>query len=304
MNLLSFIHDIHGRFGKNEVAKSCELTLVQLNKYTLPAYQAAGDLFKATKLGHPENIHYEREIKKLVKGGSYNMFDSIVSSLQNAGNILTNIESKADEIFAQHESNLALSYKKATYLRLVAALTFGVEYARRFLNYVYVHEQNHLDSAYVPKEHLTPAEMKYITDNFLNFCTVLSCLNYKYEEINKKIMDLPDAQVTELTEQTYPATIGAVRIDPLNFNNFILPGDISARANPFYLIGTVIASFQVAQYTTAENELELLQMRRLNLEKLRDKSPSPALERELEKLEERVDNLRYERDRLAVRYGV
>ena len=304
MSLITFIKGLTPRIGRNEIAKSCELTLNALRDTTIPAYKSAYDLFKVTKLASPEAKRYQSDLRRSVKGASADMFETVLECLQNAESFLQYIEKRSDTLFADAEASIALTYQKATYTRLVAAIGFGTEYARRFLNYIYLLETAQADSQFDLKTQLTPAETEYVEKYFNDFCIVLASLNRKLPELEKNISELPDAVVTEMTEKTFPATLGPSRVDPLGFNHFIVPIDWTARANPFYLIGTVIASFQVKQYNIAKDELDLLQMRKLNLEKQRAGKPDANLERQIEHTADRIGTLRYEIERLEEKYGI
>lgn len=304
MSLVTFIQSLTHKLGKNEIAKSCELSLKALTTTTIPAYKSANQLFAVTKLASSEAQSFQSRLKRLTKGQGSNMFEIVLDALQNAETILRGIEKRSETLYADKEATIALSYQKATYLRLVAAIGFGTEYARRFLNHIYVLETAKLTPEFKVEEHSTPAERAYIEDNFENFCIVLKSLDKRFTEIEKDIDGMPEAIVNDLSEQTLPHTLGVARTDPLGMNNFILPGDVSVRWNPFYLIGTMMATFQVKQYNIAKEELDLLQLRLLNLQKQQAGKPDPKLELAIEKMAERIGTLRYEIEVMEERYGV
>ena len=66
----------------------------------------------------------------------------------------------------------------------------------------------------------------------------------------------------------------------------------------------MIAPFQVKQYTVAKEELDLLQMRMLNLQKQQAGKPDPKLEAQIEHMANRIGTLRYEIEAMEERYGI
>ncbi len=304
MSILTFIKGLTHKLGKNEIAKSCELTLDGLRDNTLPAYESALDLFKTFKLSTPEAKDYQQDLVRGVKGAGNSMFEIIYTAMQNAEGWLVGISKKSETLFGDQEATMALTYQKANYLRAVAAIGFGVEFARRFLNYIYVLETAKVEENTETLEQQTKAQVDYIVKHFGDFVIVTRFLQKKFEDVAATIDDAPDAVVSSLTEQTFAHTLGAARLDPLGMNNFTLPYDVSTRINPFYLIGTMVASFQVACYKAAKDELDLLQMRKLYLEKLAKGKPDAALQVQIEKLQERITNKQYEIEKLEEKYGI
>jgi hypothetical protein len=305
MSLLSFLKNLPHKITKNELAKSCELILDSLRETTLPAYRSAVDLFRVTKPKSAESNKLLDEIKRHVKGvQSGSVFELIEHCLKNAETYLQAISKKSETLYGDAESTIALTYQKATYLRLVSSIGFAVEYSRRFLNYVYIQEMLAADPSYDTSHQLPPSEIEYINSFLSDFYVTLNALAKPYTNTEKDIDDMPDAVVTEMTEKTFGATQGTAKIDPLNFNQFILPGDASVRWNPFYLVGTMIASFQVAEFNTAKEELDLLQLRKIQLEQAHKGKPDPSLVRQIEVLNDRIGTLRYRKEQLEEKYGI
>ena len=298
MSILTFIKGLTHKLGKNEIAKSCELSLEELRDNTLPAYESALDLFKTFKMSSPEAKNFQQDLTRSVKGAGNNMIEIIETAMRNAEGWLVGISKKSDTLFADQEATMALTYQKANYLRAVAAIGFAVEYARRFLNYLYVLETAKSEGSDEALSQQTPAQVEYINKHFQDFIVVVRFLQKKFDAAAAEVDAAPDAIVSSLTEQTLSGTIGASRLDPLGMNN------LTAHANPFYLIGVMVASYQVARYKSSKEELDLLQMRKLYLEKLQQKKPDAALAAQIEKLQERISNKQYELEKLEEKYGI
>ncbi len=116
------------------------------------------------------------------------------------------------------------------------------------------------------------------------------------KDIAKALKGLPDSTITELTEKTLPAMLGEKAVDPFSLRH------LSVQVNPFYFIGMLKAEYQANKYKGAKAELELLQLRKLNLEKLLAKSPDARLEKEIEYMANRVSGLNYDIDKMEKEY--
>ena len=304
MNIITYIKGLAHRFGKNQVQKSCELVSESLRSHAIPAYAAAAELFKSSKIKSKEGTEFVSTFKKLATyPRSGTIMDAILETLENSVKVLDFISKKSDTLYADNESNLGLTFQKATYLRVVSAITFTNDFSRKFLNYVYVLETSTVDSDFQIKDSITPAEIKFVEDNFVSFCTCISILQNSIESIQTNVDNLPDAIVSETSESAFESTMGISKIDPLGLRGFTIPITVSAKWNPFYFIGSVFADFQVAAYKAAKEEHELLQLRKLNLEKIYEKKPDARLQKEMEYLSNRISGLNYELSKTEAQYA-
>jgi hypothetical protein len=136
----------------------------------------------------------------------------------------------------------------------------------------------------------------WLENGFLDFCNCLKTLGLDIKKIEEQIKDMPDAGISELTERTFPATLGSSKIDPFQMRY------LSAAVNPFYYFGMLRAENQAKCYKVAKEELELLQLRKLNLEKLYDKTQDAKLQKEIEYMENRVSGLNYDITKMQEEY--
>lgn len=306
MQLFSYLKGLFHRITKGQIKASCDAVIESLQKHTLPAYVTASDLFKSRKLSSKEVQEFVKEFTKTVgmSRGSHSMVESIKVVLENTVTLMTQISHKSDTIFSDTESTLGMTFQKAMYLRLISAATFADDYARKFLDYVYLCETAHLDPSGSPlRNAMTPAQREWVEANFTNFCLVLAVLSNDSKDVFKEIDELPDAIVSEQSETTLAASIGLKRIDPFGMHGLGLPITVKTSWNPFHLLGMFIADFRAAQYKCAKEELDLLQMRQLNLEKLIAKQPDARLQQQIEYLAERVAKLQYELHETEKKYG-
>lgn len=288
MNLTNYIKSLFPTFKKDKVIESCELTKQSIQEHSLPSYQAAVELFKGREFKSKEAKDFSIVYSKNVdKSTGVEMVSSIRDILSNATVLLDHISNISKNEFSQTESSIALTYKKSTYLRTVSAAEFMSIYSRKFLNYIYVLETNKADSSVSVKGSVLAIEIKWLEDNFLSFCEVCRILQTAKDKYDRLVKDIPEATISELTETTFPETVGLSKIDPLRMKN------LSVTWNPFYHIGLAVAAYQVDRYKSSRTEMELLQMRKLNLEKTYANEPDAKLQKEIDYLQTRVDNLNY-----------
>lgn len=302
--LSSFIKGLSGRFGRNEVQKSCELVSDSLRQHTLPAYDAAVEFFKEFRIRSKEGKAVDTVVRKYIKvNGSTNSIGAIRDALNDSIRALEAISKKSETLYADHESNAALSFQKATYLRLVSNITFVNDYARKLLNYIYTAELAVVNGGQGVEKELSPADVRFIEDNMVNFAICLRVLQRPFDEVTRNIDAMPDALVSDASEEVMRSNFGEKSIDPLSATAMVFPVRVSVAWNPFYLFGMLLADFQNACYKASREEVSLLQMRLLNLQKINEKKPDANLQFQIEKMQERVDALNYDIARQVKKYA-
>lgn len=305
-SLSTFVKSLGGRFGRNQVQKSCELAIDSLRQHSIPAYDQATDFFKEYKIRSPEGKSVENTVRKYIKvGSSGNWVGGVRDGLNAAVSTLEKISKKSESLYADHEFNAALTFQKATYLRLIGNISFVNDFSRKLLNYVYISEfasMPGVEDMGVSKE-LAPVDVKYIEDNLINFCVCMKVLQKPFEEIERSVDEMPDAIVSESSESVMRSNLGDKTIDPLGMNAMVLPIRVSVKWNIFYLFGMLVADFQNACYKASREELSLLQLRLLNLKKAQEKKQDANLQYQIEKMQERVNELNYDVSRWEQKYA-
>lgn len=304
MFIIDYIKNLTLRFGKNQIQKGCLATEESLRTHTIPAYTAAAETFKAVGLKSKEVLEFSKTFAKFAGGGSAQFISTILETLENSTKILSEVYKKSEVLFQDQEASIALSFEKVTYLRLIGAISFTNDFSRKLLNYIYILETAAVDKDFELKGSLSPTEIKQLEDSFVNFCLACKILQMPFSKMVTMINEVPDAVYSASSEKIMEATIGQSKVDPLGFRNFTVPITISVKWNPFYWIGIVIADIQVASYKAAKEELDLIQMRKLNLEKLYDKKPDPRLQIQIQALADRVAALNYNVEKMEADSGL
>jgi hypothetical protein len=297
MNFLEYIKTLSPVFGKTNVTKSCELSQTSLSQHTIPAYASASTLWKGQKFKSETTSDYVKWYEKSVGlNRTENMFTSIHLALVNGLTILNLLSDTSKNSYSESEANISMTYFKTTVVKIIESCEFASTYARKLLNYIYFLETEVVDVDHGSSP--SPAEIKWIKDGFMDFCLCINTMKLDPKIIENHLNNLPNATVTELTEKTFSTTIGMNKMDPMNLRH------LSARINPFYLIGMWVAEYQAEKYKTAKAELELLQLRKYNLEKQLEKTPDAKLEKEIAYMQNRVTGMIYKVNKMEDSYGV
>lgn len=305
MQLFNYLKGLFHRITKGQIRASCDAVIESLQKHTLPAYAQAVELFRLHKFSSQEAKDFAVQFSKVVGAprSSTTFVEAIRDILDNTVALLTQIGEKSDTVFADVESTLGMTFQKATYLRLISSATFADEFARRFLNYLYIVETAHMDpQGCALKDALTPAELEWVQANMANFLSVLAVLQLPTQEVTSQVEELPDAIVSEHSESALSGSLGSGKIDPFGFRNFLMPS-VHVKWNPFYLVAQLLADFKITQHKRAKEELDLLQLRKLNLEKLYAKQPDARLQKQIEYLADRVSHLSFELQEMEKKYA-
>lgn len=306
MDLFKYLKGLFHRVTRGQIKSSCDLVVESIQETTLPAYESASSLFRTKKLASKEATEFASEFKKrvgVVKGAN-GLVDSIQVILANTVKLLNLISEKSDTVFSDIESTLGMTYQKAMYLRLISAATFANDYSLKFLNYLYVLETSNLDPQENPVgDSLTPAEISNLNGNFNNFLLVLDVLNNNIDDVISSLDDLPDAVVSEQSDHVLGGSLGERKIDPFGMRGLVLPVSVGVNYNPFHLLGMLVADFRVTQYKCSKEQVELLQLRKLNLEKLQAKKPDARLQKQIDDLANRVKHLNYQLDQMKEKYA-
>lgn len=305
MKLFTYLKGLFHRITRGQIQASCDSVIESLQQHTLPAYVSAEELFKSHRLNSKKAKEMVQEYSKIVgapKGGQ-TMIGAIAAVLQNTAQLLAEISNKADTLFSDVESTLGMDFKKATYLRLISAAGFANDYSRSLLSYLYVVETEGVDPQSSLADQLTPAQVAWVEGNFTNFCVVMAVLSKDTSQIAAQINELPDAVVTEQTEETLTHSLGESATDPLGFHRLAIPITIGVKWNPFHLIAQLRADYRVAQYECSKQQLQLLQLHKLNLEKLYVKKPDAALQKQIQALNERIGDLQMGLQEMEKKYG-
>lgn len=300
MKILDYVKSLLPTFKRDTVLEDCRLTHTEIKEHTAPSYAAAAELlgkwkFKSPELEKPLGI-FSRMVSK---GSKDNIIVVINKSFKTILDNLTVVEKLIEKTYNEEVAGGGFTYQKANLLQFIEATTFVSKFARKFLIYVYICESaQYEESADSVKESLTPFEIEWLENNFVAFCTAFNAVTTPTDKVESALGNIPDIVITEENASTIPVTMGAAKVDPLQM------GLIPIWMNPIYHVGMFIAEWQASRYKASKEEVRLLQLRKLNLEKLADGKPDAALQKEIKYMEERIQNLNFKITKMEKENGL
>lgn len=299
MKPLDFAVSLLTGFSKNRVITDARNTHEELKEITAPAYEHALKIFGRRKLVSPQLIRLQDGFDAAHPRPAENMIVSIEKGMKEIVKNVKELEDVVQKTFNEEIAGTALSYRKANLLQLLEAYSFVSRYARKLLNFAYIAETAALEAkaegqpvdTEVAKigEEILPADLDWLKQNMGYFAQLfLVCSGQsKHKDVVKAIEEIPDVEIVSGNHETLAATLGPDKIDPFRM------GFIPVWLNPFYHIGMAITEWQVARYNAAEEELRMLQLRKLKLEKRLEGKSDAKLEQQLSYMTKRVNDLEY-----------
>lgn len=302
MKVESYVKSVLPTVAKDTVLDDLRSARGEIGNTVVPAYKQAAALMKNWKFKSTASEAVLDQFKSIAKTSGGNLIVVIDRELPLVLENVSTIEGFVDRIYGDDIAGAGLTYLKAQLLQYVEGIGFFADYARRVLNYLYVHETAEFtkeeDANYDGVQaSLTPAETEYIRNNIASFATMFSTLTDSNPDLKKRLADVPDIVVTDDNAKTLPHTVGAAKLDPGRF------AFIAAWLNPIFHVRLAIADYQVDRYKKAEAELAMLQMRKLNLEQLVEGTPNATLQRRLEETQTRVADLQYKLKKMEEAYA-
>jgi hypothetical protein len=284
MKIEKYVASLAPSMRKDQILDDIISVRKELKEATIPAYETIATLLGKWKWKSKEMQGYATAFGRIVSGG--HLVDSILKGLKEISGALDVAEDYITKTYNEETVSAAITYKKANVLQFVDAIAFITRYARRYANYMLVCETSMFeDSDTSLTEAFAPAELSFIEGNFVMFCQGFKAIAIPAKEVQARIEEAPEVIVKSASANLIGETLGAKKTDSFGLNF------IAAKWNPFYHIGKAIAEFQVSSYNAAKEELQLVQMRKLFLEKLNAKKPDAALAHEIQYTEGRLQNL-------------
>lgn len=286
MSMLNYIKSLVTVIKKPSVLEDARITLTELKIKTIPAYQDATVHFREKGFETDEINDFAKLFSRIVGGSVKQMPLEITNRLKSLEKVVEQFSNVVEKSFEETTIADGLSILKLNAIKVMDSAAFISRYALHFLNYVYTVETaaKMKDENYV-KDHISPGQTKWINDNFLNFCQLLSALGISEEKAKKLIEDAPDV-ILGINPEEITATLGESVVNPLGIMGFS-----PSSSNPIYHIRLMIAQYQANRYKEAVDLKTVLELRLLNLKRKNDGTYDAKLEKEIEYTQSRVDSL-------------
>lgn len=293
MKILDFLKSLLPNFSKMTVLEDIRTTKMVLTAVTMPAYQDAIKVFGGRKFAN-ESLQkdwdtFKRSVKGLV---APNTILAIEKSFKPMLSTLDLIEQLVEKDYTDDIEGAGITYYKAAVLQMLESVAFAVDFANKYLNYVYVVEAAELaddeDNAALIDEinaAIVPAEVRFLHDRFSDFCTVMDNLAKPTDKIRTEFEQIPDITISAAGDRVVQSTVGATKLDPFRH------GFVPLAMNPIYHVRMRVADYQHYRYERAKEEKSMLELRKLKLERQQHGKKDAALEKQIEYTQKRIDGL-------------
>lgn len=291
MNLLTYLKGLLPSFDKNMILDDARITKSELKEFTYEAYETSLHFLGKWKWKSEQIKSFQVIFSRMLKvSGNDNMVTTIHKSLKMTLENLEIVEQIIEKTFNEEIASSGLTYLKANLLQFTEAVGFVSKYARKLLIYIYICETAcyESDSEIIQiKQSLSPAEIKWLQENFVSFCTMLANVSRNGVDVKKVLENIPDIVITDENGSVLRNTIGENKIDP--FEMRLVP----IWMNPIYRVGMFVAEWQAKRYNAAKEEVKLVELRKLNLEKLTQNKPDARIQKEIEYMETRIQDINF-----------
>lgn len=288
MKIPTYLSSLLPSFTKSRIVEDCQITRGEIKDFSRPAYAMAAKDFKSYKFKSERIKPIADAFGRMVKGGHDNFIVTIDKGFQPMLENLDEVEKMIESIYADDVGGVALTYQKANLLQLVEIIGFVSRYARKLLIFTYAAETEQFPEAgTVFTDAIVPAEIEWIEQNLVSFCTAFNIAITPTNKLKSALDGIPDIVVKQETAEAVSSTIGDKKLDPFGLKL------IAPWLNPIYHVRMFVAEWQTNRYHEAKAELQLLQLHRLHLEKLKEGKPDAKLAQEIKYTENRINKLSF-----------
>ena len=134
---------------------------------------------------------------------------------------------------------------------------------------------------------MSPGDISWIEDNFLDFCRAFDTAARGRKSILESLSNLPEIRVggDQNTDEATFNTLKDNQVDPLNMSRVS-----NFARSPILHVRTIGAEWQIYRYREMSEIKKVLELRALNLQRVNEKNPDAKLEKQIAYIQSRIDN--------------
>lgn len=294
--IFAYITSLRPEWGRDSMVEDLNTTVAEIRSTTIPMLRT----FTQSTVGtfhSPEMVRMSKEFADAMRS-KRPMFAVLTDVMEKCIDNLEYIIDIHGKIFT--EPNIvtaAFTFKKATVIRYVEVVKFASDYTRMLLQYAAVCETAKADASAGVSEAFTPADISYINSRWVSFYETCVKLDIKKDDFSKRLDRAPNTVVNDVNENVLRSAKGN-DVDPIEL------GLLPIYMNPFYHISMAVAEWQANRYSQAIDELNALQLRVANLEKLSKNVNDTSLQNQIKITEKKIADRRYKIAMLNKKYGI
>lgn len=283
MKIPNFLATLLPTFSKDRILEDINVTHGEITEFTQRAYAAAATDYKNHKFKSEHMKPFLGQFERHIKGRG-NFVVNIDAGLKTVLANLDETKKLVDATYNDDVGGAGITYMKANLLQFVELVAFVSRYARLLLIFTYAAETAEFKESGVEfSESIAPADRDWLKANMQNFSAAWNIVTVDPSDFKRKMNDIPDIVVKQEAADALSASIGDKKLDP--FSMKLIP----VWLNPIYHIRMFVAQWQSERYHRAKAELQLLQLHKLHLEKLRAGKPDANLKKQIEYTENQIN---------------
>lgn len=305
MKMSDYVKTLAPELTKEVVLEDARLTVTRLKDDILPAYEQAAKLMVKWKFNDEAIRNAQSEFKKTwVNHKDTRMVapsDNFIVILSKCIPVFVRNLEKVSEIIADTWSEdvrpKGLTFKNANLLQFVEISSFVSKYMLSLLDFVYVSETAAVDEDTKVDDNFNQKQLENIKSNYAAFLDGVNICGYRDGQIEELLNVIPDITVHGTSEDSIKSAHGQKSTDPMNMSF------IPISLNPIYHIRMGIAAWQISNFKASKEEVKLLQLRLLYLQRAADGKKDARLEKEISYLKDLVDEHQYKIAEMERRYA-
>ena len=193
------------------------------------------------------------------------------------------VEDKFPEVLITKNSNMAivatLSYIEQINLYINYSSSLLAEVAKSYVEAVAKNPSDIYETAVVTE--------RYLLKNKMDYSVVWNTLAKGPKEFTTTIRTIPNVRVTSDNEEVIAATLATYKHNPVSklSSNFI--------GSPIYTLRKWLSDIRINKYNVLKERQTQIQMLLVDLENQKHSNPSPSLQKEIERTEDRIRTIDY-----------
>jgi hypothetical protein len=292
MKIFDFIKSLLPRIDKDSILEDISVTKAELTTGVIPIFQDARLQFKAKGLKSKEALELQKVFQRnySVKGHDRqeNIVGDIAEAFPRVSANLDYIEEQIEDLFSKDILRDGLSARKAVLVRAAEQISFLTRFSVDILNLLMVHEANNAAVELSEGFNGTKRVRDLVEKNIYIFGSLLKVYAQTDKDFKAMIDAMPDTIINDQTTETISGIYKEHELDPMSAS--MVQG---FEGNPIYHIRLVVAEWQANRYKKFADKKKMLELRLLHLKMLNEDKSSEALQREIEYIQGRVDDLEY-----------
>ena len=297
MSILNYFKTLVPSLEKRTILEDINNSIGELKTSTLPVYKSAQKPMGENSYRFKDkdidafSKKFNRDNKTGIKGNFVSVVYEVANRVDENSQMLIKV---AETMFSSGMVAGAITYRKASLLKYIEAISFFQKYARKLLLHTYILETSAVSEDAMGVR-LTEGEVKWLKENEDGFIASLTGLSMKSTLFLEALEETPDMVVNPDSVDSVNMMSGG-KTDPFKMNF------ISANFNLIYHARVRIAEYQHAKYEASLQERKAIELRVLHLQNKMDGKLDPKVEEQIQYNEARLEKLNYKIKKMEEAY--